>query len=287
MACDFCAVYAAMQAHGEGGKGFFGSIAEQYTRFGTLQDNGSEVPGNGEYIDSSISQLLAGYNFNNRFGLQFNLPVIYRSFGSRTLHDSESGIGDVSLVGNLRLYQKRTVDTTLLWTALGGIKFPTGNSARLGQPDFTLPTGIGGHDLALGSGSYDGIVGTALFARWKREFLSANVQYAIRTEGDLHHQYANDLIWSGGPGVFLALKDDYTLALQASVSGENKGKDTFSGVPDEDSAETIVYLGPRINFTWSTRLSVEAGVDLPLSINNSGEQVVPDFRIHAALTWRF
>jgi len=52
-----------------------------------------------------------------------------------------------------------------------------------------------------------------------------------------------------GPGIgiiisYLALKDNYTIALQAAVSGESKGKDTFGGVPDDDSAETIVSAGP-------------------------------------------
>ncbi len=38
--------------------------------------------------------------------LQFNLPVIYRSFGSSTLYGTESGIGDVSLIGNYLAYVK-------------------------------------------------------------------------------------------------------------------------------------------------------------------------------------
>jgi hypothetical protein len=83
------------------------------------------------------------------------------------------------------------------------------------------------------------------------------------------------------------LNDNYTLALQVTVSGESKGKDTFAGVPDDDSAETIVYAGPEIRFTWSENLSAHIGADLPASIENSCEQLMPDYRIHAAITWRF
>ena len=119
--------------------------------------------------------------------------------------------------------------------------------------------GIGGHDLALGSGSYDGMVGTGIYGRWKRGFVTASVQYSIRSEGDFEHQYANDLTWFGGPGFYLALTHDYTFALQAVVSGETKGKDTFNGVDDPDSAETLVYVGPQINFTWRSKLSALAG----------------------------
>ena len=286
-ACDLCSIYAATEAQGGGGQGFLGGVAEQFTHFGTLQDNGREIPGEGQHIDSSVSQLFAGYNFNHRFCLQLNLPVIYRSWGSDTLHGTESGIGDLSLIGNFTAYRKLSADFNFTWTLLGGLKFPTGDSSRLNTPDSALPEGIGGHDLALGSGSYDGVVGTGIFTRWEKLFLTANLQYAIRTEGDFHHQYDNDLTWAGGPGVYLALNHKYTLGLQAVVSGETKGKDTFSGVPDGDSAATLVYLGPQINLTWGTRMSAQLGVDLPVSMANSGAQVMPNYRVHAALTWRF
>jgi hypothetical protein len=203
------------------------------------------------------------------------------------MRGSESGIGDLSLVGTFVAYQQLAEKFNFSWTVLGGVKFPTGASSRLNTPDQQLPEGIGGHDLALGSGSYDGLIGTAFFARWKRVFGTANVQYSIRTEGDFQHQYANDLVWVAGPGVYLAMNHQYTLSLQAVVSGESKGKDTFAGVPDGDSAETLVYVGPQLNFTWGSALSFVAGVDLPVSRDNSGIQVMPDYRVRAAVSWRF
>jgi len=287
MACDLCSVYAASQAQGGTGAGFLGGIAESYNHFGTLRDGGHviTIPGDSEFINSSVSQVFVGYNFNEDFGLQLNVPIIHRSWGSSTSNGSETGLGDVSLIGNYVAYKKIEENYTFNWTVMGGIKFPTGDPNHLGDPDFGA--GIGGHDLALGSGSYDGIVGTGGFGRWKKGFLAANVQYAIRSEGSFNHQYANDLTWSGGPGAYLVLADDYTVALQALVSGETKGKDTFSGVDDGDSAETLVYVGPQLNFTWKSKLSAQFGVDLPVSIYNSGVQVVSDYRVRAAITWRF
>ena len=196
-ACDLCSIYSATEAQG-GGKGFFAGVAEQFTEFGTLQLDSRKEAGDGEYIDSLVSQIFAGYNFNKYVGVQFNLPIIYRAYGSDVMHDSVSGIGDVSLVGNFRLYQKAVDNFTFNWTALGGIKFPTGDSSKLNTPDSALPDGIGGHDIALGSGSFDGLVGTGFSARWKRIFLDDQMQYGIRTEGDFQHQYANDWTWSGG-----------------------------------------------------------------------------------------
>ncbi|SRR5581483_1920630 len=284
-ACDLCSIYAASEAGGGAGSGFYGGVAEQYTDFGTLQDSGHKIANDGEYIRSSSSQLFLGYNFNDRFGVQFNLPVIHRDFGSDAAHGSEFGLGDASVIGSFAVVQTMSVSRTFTWTVLGGVKFPTGNPRRLADPDFSA--GIGGHDLALGSGSFDGLVGTSVFGRWDKAFATASVQYAIRSAGYIDHRYANDLIWSAGPGYYVLLNDDYTLSVQGIVNGETKGKDSFSGVPDDDSAEVIVYAGPQVNFTWGPRISVQAGVDLPVSIANTGVQVVPDYRARAAVTFRF
>ena len=287
-ACDLCSVYAATEAQGGAGKGFFGGVAEQYTYFSTFQVDGKKVTNTGDqYLSSSVSQVFLGYNFNARLGLQVNLPVIYREYGYNSGRGSDLGIGDVSLLANVRLYEKITENFTCSWTALGGLKLPTGDSSLLNPklPDFA--PGIGGHDLALGSGSLDGIVGTSIFLRWHKVFLTGAMQYAIRSEGDFGYQYANDWTWLGGPGVYLWLKHEHTLALQAVVSGETKGADTIHGADTDDTSETIVYVGPQLIYSWSNKLSAMVGLDIPVSIESTGEQLVPDFRVRAALTWRF
>lgn len=173
------------------------------------------------------------------------------------------------------------------WNGIAGVKFPTGSSGHLRESEPDFAEGIGGHDLALGSGSFDGVVDTDFFARRGKVYLTASAQYGIRSEGDFGYQYANEWSWNSGPGYYLALKDDYTLSLQAIVSGETKGEDTRYGVNMDDTAITNVFVGPEINFTWQSNFSTEIGADLPVSIQSSGEQIVPTFQIHAAFTWRF
>lgn len=287
LACDCCSIFSACNLQAENEKGFFGGVAEQYTHFGTLQDDGHKIPGDGEYIDSLVSQIFAGYNFNSRFSAQLNVPIIYRAYGSHQMSVDASGIGDISLLGNFRVYQHIEQDWAFNWTVQGGIKLPTGDTSLLNTPEDDLPTGIGGHDLALGSGSVDGIVGTSFSARWKRIFLNAQMQYAIRSEGDYAHRYANDWTWSGGPGAFLWIGKKSTLALQVVTSGESKGFDKFGVEADSDSAVTAVYLGPQLGYTWGSQLSAQLGADLPVSTANTGVQVVPDYRLRAAFSWGF
>jgi hypothetical protein len=287
-ACDYCAVYSALEARGEGGPGFLGGISEQFTRFDTFQSDGHDAPNpDGEYLNSLISQVYLAYHFSGRAGVQLNLPIIYRSYGKTGVSASVSGIGDASLLGNYRLYGHSTVDATCRWTVLGGVKFPTGDPELLNPADPEFAAGIGGHDLALGSGSFDGLVGTDLFARWKRLFATAALQYGIRSEGDFSYRFANDLSWNGGPGVYLLLQDERTLSLQVAVSGETKGQDTVEGVATDDTAVTSVFLGPELNATWGENVSAALGAALPVYIHSSGDQIVPGYRVRATITLRF
>ena len=297
-ACDICAIYSAAEARGDVGRGFFTGVAEQYTHFGTLQEDGQEVPNDvGQYLNSSISQLFGGYNFNSRLGVQLNVPLIYRSFkrpeGFEIDRGTEVGLGDIAATGRLLVLREISEKRTILWNIIAGMKFPTGNTDRLReeQDEVEIPgapeSGIHGHDLTLGSGSYDAIVGTSFYGLWRRFFFSAGTQYAIRTEGDFDYQFANDLTWWGGPGVVLVLSDNFTLSLQANCTGETKSRDTFEGEKAEDTGLTAVYLGPEIMATWQTHLSAELGADLPVSIDNTALQIVPSYRVHAAVTWHF
>lgn len=318
-ACDLCAIYNVMDAQSGSAGGWSVSVAEQFTHFHTLQLDGREVENTvGQRLDSSITQLVLGHNFNSRFGLQFNVPFIYRDFRrpeeGGVHNDSTAGIGDVALVANFLAYRFEKEKTTFSWTLTGGVKFPTGSTHRLkeetleghedapsaeaarhrvhggheaGADSEEIESGVHGHDLTLGTGSYDGLIGTSIFARYERMFFTASVQYSLRSTGDYDYRFANDLTWSGGPGFFAILHDKGTLSVQLNCSGEHKDVDRFRGADSEDTGIDAVYLGPEIRGTWGDRYSAELGADFPVSIDNTALQLVPDFRLRASVTIRF
>jgi hypothetical protein len=302
-ACDLCAIYRSMEAKSTR-PGFNLGVFEQFTHFGTLQQDGQSVANPaGQSLDSTITQFVLGYQLNDRFGVQLNIPYIHRSFRRPTFPDgatlaiengNEEGLGDISLLGHYRAWQYFSEDTILAWDLIGGVKFPTGSSDRLKEelaemdvPEGLPASGIHGHDLALGSGSYDGIVGTALFARWQRALLTSGMQYTIRSRGDIDYRYANDLNWYVKPGCYLWLSQHGTLGLQLVLSGEDKGKDDLAGTVADDTGMTSVFIGPELSFTWKEYLSAELGAEFPVVNDNTAFQLVPDYRVKAALTWRF
>jgi hypothetical protein len=333
VACDLCGCYTpqleTLSNPGNGSSvglpeaerffahGLYAAVAEQFTHFNTLLLDGREV-GNptDQHLESSITQLVAGYSVTSNFGLQLNIPLIYRAFerpkGFAVEDGTESGLGDISLLGNFVLFHKesggrRTVsfedaksprledsrpDFAVAIVLTGGVKFPTGGTSRLleefnersipGAP----PSGIHGHDLTLGTGSFDGIFGGQSAVRYRDFFMEASVQFTLRGDGAHQYHFANDLTWSGGPGYYILRHPDAIVGLQCAFSGESKDVDRFRGAAAEDTGITSVFVGPRIVASYRN-LSAEIGGELPVAIHNTALQLVPDFRIRSSISIHF
>lgn len=274
-------------------------VAEQFTEFKTLQFEGREVANpTGQHLESSITQLVVGYNLTSRVALQISVPFIYRSFerpeGFAMDRGTESGLGDVSLVADavVFLLEPHESDLALSVSLLGGVKSPTGATDRLKEEfnEIEVPaapqSGIHGHDLTLGSGSFDGIFGAQTAVRYRRFFFEAGGFYYLRSEGAHGYEYADGVIGFGGPGVHFVRRQHRQLSLQFLISGEHKGRDRFRGELAEDTGNTSVYLGPRVLISLG-KVSAELGGEIPVSIDNTALQAVPNYRLRARFVLQF
>jgi hypothetical protein len=317
-ACDLCGCYTP-QMNAMSATEFsrwYAAVAEQFTHFGTLQVDGGKIDNpTGQYLDSSITQLVAGYNISPRFALQLSVPLIYREFkrpeGFGIDRGHVGGLGDVSLLlktvafhyasparrtfavgGKNPVATEQEPDFTASALLLTGIKFPTGDSSRLQEEfhEIEVPgapeSGIHGHDLTLGTGSYDGIFGEQNSLRYKNVFLETNVLFTLRGDGSHQYHFANELLWGAGPGYYLVRNRETTVGLQFVVSGEHKDVDRFRGAKAVDTGIDSVFLGPRLVASHG-RFSAEIAVDLPVAIDNTALQAVPDYRLRGGISVQF
>ena len=319
-ACDLCGCYTpqenTMAPEAAHLTGFYGAVAEQFTSFGTLQFEGLEV-GNptGQYLNSAITQFVAGYDLTSRFALQVNVPIIYRDFkrpeGFAIDRGNIAGLGDVSLLlktvafqytsGGRRSFEfqgknpvavEHEPDFAASVILLTGLKLPTGATGRLKEEfhEVEVPgapeSGIHGHDLTLGTGSDDGIFGGQTSIRYRSLFFEGNIQFTLRGDGVHQYHFANDLTWAAGPGYYVVRRADTMAGLQFDVTGEDKDVDRFRGKPAEDTGITSIFVGPRL-IAAHGRWSAEVAVDLPVSIDNTSLQAVPDYRFRGGIAVQF
>jgi hypothetical protein len=324
-ACDLCGCYTPQldamtnmesAPFFEWAHGSYAAVDEQFTRFATVQVNGEEVANpTGQYLNSSITQFVIGYGITSRLALQLDVPLIYREFkrpeGLRIDRGTESGLGDTSLLLRIVAFHYSSAgrrsfdlsgknpvaiehepDFTASAILIAGLKFPTGDTSRLKEEfdEVEIPgapeSGIHGHDLTLGTGSYDGIFGAQTALRYKDLFFETNVQFALRGDGAHQYHFANDLTWGAGPGYYLVRRPDTIAGIELVVSGEYKDVDRFRGAKAIDTGITSAFVGPRVVASRG-RWSAEVAAEFPVLIDNTSLQVVPDYRIRAAISVHF
>jgi hypothetical protein len=315
-ACDLCAIYRAADARGEYSSGINVSLAQQYIPFHTEQFGGTkfERP-DAETLDRAMTHVVVGWNATETLGFSANLPIVHVRYDYNQVTDgftpvrtrgSDTGLGDLALVGRWQAWNRSTAERGVVLNVLGGIKLPTGDADALdlqadsidryesivgpGHDHDALGQVISGihlHDLALGSGSVDGIIGLAGQFRWKRVFLNHQWQYYIRTEGAGNYRFANEFIASGGPGAFVWLSKSGSLSLQFNTVYDSRGSDEYRGRESVHTGLTAWYAGPQCVLTLGGSFSCVASVDIPLQITARGFQNVPDYRLNGSLNWRF
>jgi hypothetical protein len=329
LACDLHAVYSSLDLRAVEPHSLTLSVAEQFTLFDRIQNAGAHVQNEQhQRMESSITQFVAEYDFSEKFGLQVALPYVHRSFrrveGGTLERGTESGIGDLTVLGKIAPYNYRSSDLNVVWHLFAGLKLPTGNTDRLaeefsdshhedeeheddsadhGDADHDEaehhsdarhgdeshgPVGaIHGHDLSLGSGSYDFPFGGSVLVVAGKWLADADLSYTFRTGGDFGYRYDNDFLWRAGAGYYCLSSDTSTLFAKLSLSGEIKGKDEASGVRQDDTGIRSIFWGPTVGAVIGESLSADLGAEFPLDINNTGLQAVASYRLKAALSYRF
>ena len=311
-ACDLCAVYNKDVVPGESTTGFSFGITEQFIPSHTVQlDDHKLSPSvlDDLFVDSSMTHLVPTWNFSDRFGVSANLPIVHKRFkrlqltsaGVASESGTEAGIGDLALIGRATVLKVNDGKSSFGLNLLAGVKFPTGDADRVAEEvrvtrelDLIYGTGhqhaISGvhlRDLALGSGSFDGVFGVTANARVDRFFLNAQFQYYLRTPGESGYEYGDEWMVSGGPGVFLISGKKLSLGLQFVAVYDVMFSDRVLGRENQNTGMSAVYLGPQVNLAAGRRFSANAGIDLPIQIRNNGLQNVPDYRLHVGINFSF
>ncbi|MBI3881219.1 MAG: hypothetical protein HY301_14290 [Verrucomicrobia bacterium] len=314
-ACELCAIYSADNARPDAGRGWVATVSEQFTQHHTLQFAGREVHvADPDYLDESMTHLVAGYNFSGRFGLSLNTPFVHRDYKRSAFHPpftfvreagTVSGLGDASLVARFSALRHVEMESAAVLNLLAGVKFPTGDTQHIRNEvaasrvyDTFFPPGHTAHDinsfsavhehmLSPGSGSFDGVFGATLATRWRRCFFNAQFQYYLRTPGEAGFEFGDEVLISGGPGAYLLLRDACTLSLAFNGYYESETRVRIDGRPSDHTGMTAWYVGPQLTLTLGEHFSLNAGADLPLHVGNYGFQAVPDWRAHGGLSWRF
>jgi len=283
-------------------------VQEQYTAFDTLRDNGHRVANpDGQYLDSSTTQVIVTVRPVSWLSVSAFVPWISRGYSRPGATGEErgtvAGLGDSTVLAAARLVHAHQDDDETSVNLIAGIKIPTGRpgqlSSELVEADEASaggeeidsggaadPSAVGGHDLALGFGAWDPIVGLSGGTRHGRWFATMQGTWSFNTEGAYRYRVAPEL--SADLGIGYALLDDaWRVTVQGNVTVESKGQDTVAGHPTDDTGNHDLFAGPEVAAVVDRRVQAHLGLDLPLIERNSATQLVPTWRLRGGMDWRF
>lgn len=305
MACDPCGLHSSVQVPGVvnalrttgmQADALTVGVQEQFATYRVRGENDLRTTETDlELIRTlSVSQLSVGYNLSSSIALQGNVPFVVRSYDRferfEKVRETESGLGDSSLLATYSPYSFNDLDSRFFVAGVAGLKVPTGDTGslkRVASEGENQPDNIQGRGLTLGTGSVDVPIGVIGYGRLDRMVLFASAQYTFRTEGAADYQFANDLAWSIAPGRLFLIGEEESISCSMVFSGEHKGSDHLNGELLPRTAVSNLYLGPELFYADGSRWSIQLAVDLPIALDVGGAAVEPETRSRVAVSWSF
>jgi hypothetical protein len=289
--CDECLVASYVQS------GFLpdssGHAAFQFHyryRHTPYQGSSSQSDAPDEKVADTVLNLFYSYPLIDRVFLDVNLPVVSQAYTERPENSyssgRDSGLGDMSLVVNTQPFLWVRDVYSIDWRMRGGVKLPTGDSGELSAVQARPPSTdslVYPYDRALGSGSFDWILGSSLFLREDRWVGFGDAQFIGRTTGSDKFRAGDMVTVHLAPGYvfFQRAKDTVAVLLDSSLVFVDKSSVDSEAIAN--SGETTLSVGPRVQATLRDTFSALIGVSLPVFQDRGGRQLGTDYTVVGSL----
>lgn len=246
-----------------------------------IEKSGDLPEGKPEALSVKMAPIMLPYQVKqNRFVLIAAIPYIDMELDIKngpTL--SNSGWGDLRLIGEYNIFQKDAPRLTHRAILIGGIKLPTAEDDEPGLPP----------PMQLGTGSTDYTLGVAASRIGHRLGLYTDLKYTFKTEGN-DYEFGDTLNYNMALGYRL-LPEVYEtypakqLNLFLELNGLYAQEDRSDGKKVSDSGGHSLFLSPGIQFVPFKTALFEASVQIPVFQDLNGDQLKTDYTYLIGFRW--
>jgi hypothetical protein len=250
-------------------------------------------------IDSITNTSLSlFYSATENLGVSARLPYIKREnireseldggVPEAHTHGDSSGMGDLLLLAQYRMLERN--DTSV--SVLIGVKAPAGETKETDDDGVRFET-----EFQPGSGSWDYLLGASISKNVGKFGYHANILYNLTTEGSQSTEIGDALSYNAaltyrlgedhaahghdhhhGPG-----NNEFTWDMSVELNGETRQKNKISGVSEDNSGGTTIYLAPGIRVSSGT-FGGFISYGIPIVDDQHGIQTEVDSRIVAGIS---
>jgi hypothetical protein len=193
---------------------------------------------NKEYFNTVL--ISGQYSINEKLQLVAMLPYQLNRQENFDGTKNIKGLGDVTLMGNYRLWnhQGRSKTQTVLVGA--GVKLPTGNY------EASKTETIEDQNFQLGTGSIDYMLNASYRLSYRKWIFSAVGSYKYNTENKENYRYG-DVLTTGATAVYRKELRNFSIAPYVQLMNETQMKDANDHLLQEHSGGSALYTGGGID----------------------------------------
>ncbi|RKZ63023.1 MAG: hypothetical protein DRQ44_10445 [Gammaproteobacteria bacterium] len=204
-------------------------------------------------------------------------------------HGDSSGVGDLLILAQYQVSNSEKTDVAIQF----GIKTPTGETEVKDKDGVRFET-----EFQPGSGSWDYLLGTSISKNINAFCYHANILYNKTTEGSQSTEIGYALSYNAALSYRLGFDENHDHAshdhndlevtgvewdLLIELNGETRAKNEISGIEDENSGGSILFLSPGVRVS-AGKFGGFISVGMPIIENQNGKQTDIDTRIVAGLS---
>jgi hypothetical protein len=265
---------------------------------------GSSKTPNGadEKVATTLVNLFYSRTLVEGLTLDLYLPFMSRAYTERPnyTYDSgrDSGLGDINLVTTWQLFRGEKDLKMVDWRLRAGVKLPTADASSLSDYPAGMPTphpsdppyptsAIYPYDRAVGSGSFDWIIGSSYVVRYEDFIGLLDGQFIGRTEGDNSLTFGDTVTARAAPGYIFsnAHGNEFSALLEAAYRYD--ASIDYQGQNVINSGQTSFFIGPKLMARFQETTVASVGVALPVYHTVDGTQLASDYQIIASIMCGF
>ena len=225
-----------------------------------------------------------GAHYGLRYDLQLSAIVPYIS-RTLTLDDpagpdrvSEEGWGDAALVAKWRYLRLDDVGRATNFAVLAGLELPTGDT------DLSVDDPTVGHDLQVGSGSWDPSIGTAVTHEPGRWRFNAAVLYQWKGEGTRNFKEGDEFFaeLAAGNRFWLEPYPGPFMRFDALLRYRREWRSREDGDVVHDSGGDLLTVGATLAFRPRPTIDLQLFVEYPVYQSLEGTQLEEDLSVFFA-----
>jgi hypothetical protein len=241
MACDICGCSVSNY-----NPNLFPQLSKKYLAIGYTNREFVRHIGLADESTDRLQALTiaAGYKAGKKLHLTADIPVIFQNSRFANTNNTETGVGDLTLLASYRVWEKMTKNWRQNFSMGGGIKLPTGRSDQSTREN-------GEKELRMGTGSIDYLVSLHYLLAFRKWAVNTSSGYKYNTQ-DKNDFRMGDQWRTNAKILYRKDFDRFSVAPHVILDGEIEWKDAAAHALIESSDSRTLFAGPGLdlNTTW-------------------------------------